>query len=136
MDPFLEQLRLDIPLAKRRSAYRVRVDNSVELDFFPDSQGHLNVITRTDTLPDPLSTDCLWRLLELNSFAPSHPNVSVGADQRGRSVQIWTRQPLHELDAKGAFRLLKLMLNALEQVNAQLAHAGLERSPRARGAAA
>ena len=52
---------------------------------------------------------------------PFHPNVSVSADRRTGRVQIWTRQALDELDERGALRLLKRMLNAVDQVKVLVA---------------
>jgi hypothetical protein len=133
MDKLLEQLRIDIPLSERRSAYRIRVDETIELDFFPDSESSLNVVTTAVSLPEQVSADCLWQLLELNSFVPLHPNVSVAADRKTRKVQIWTRQPLRDLDAHGALRLLKLTLNAVGHVSAVIRDSPVGSSTRNRG---
>ena len=130
MSTVFDQTHIVIPPEARRSAYTIRVDKTIDLHFFPDADGNINIVGNGDRLPAPVSQECLLQLLALNTFSPVSPNVSVGVDRRNESVQVWVRQQMHEVEEKGAIRLLKLMTNAIGQVNEMLAckHAPRPRS--------
>lgn len=114
-------LKLPGFIEDKPKSYRVRVDNTVDLHFFPDTEGYLTIVGSSKPLPHPVSSDCLHQLLTLNTYLPLHPTISVGVDRECKCAQVWTREAIGKLKDKkaaGVVRLLKLVTNAVIHVNA------------------
>lgn len=121
MSALFTQIRIVVPEGTTESAYHICVDETLELHFFPDQDGYLNVVANSNPLPNPLSSECLLQLLNLNTFLPVHPNVSVGVIHDQRTAQIWTTQYMQQMNDKDALRLLRLITNTVNYVNTILA---------------
>lgn len=108
-------------MEERRQAYRVRVDGMFNLNLFPDPRGNLVVVGNSNPIDAAISAERLLRLMQLNSYFPSGNQVAVGFLRESRTMQIWSRHPMHRMKDKEVIRMLKLMANAVGHVNAILA---------------
>lgn len=70
---------LKIPgfIEDKPSSYRMRVDNMIDLHFFPDAEGYLTIVGNSVPFPIPVSSYCLHQLLRLNTYLPLHPKANA-----------------------------------------------------------
>ncbi|HEX7650424.1 MAG TPA: hypothetical protein VF450_23705 [Noviherbaspirillum sp.] len=106
---------------ERRQAYRVRIDSTLELNLFPDPKGNLVMIGNCAPLVAQIGAEHLLRVMQLNSYFPSAHQVTVGFIHSNRTMQVWSRYPMHRMKDREVVRMLKLMANAVSHVNAILA---------------
>lgn len=96
---------------------RIRIDNTFDLNLFPDPQGNLVMTGKIRLVGDTIDHEKLHKLLQLNNYFPSIHQISVGILQENQGVQVWSRHPMHKMQGKEALRMLKLMATAVSHVN-------------------
>lgn len=105
---------------KPRRTYRIRVDNAIDLNLSPDTQGHLVVTGASRCLETTISPQLLLRLLQLNSYFPSTNNIVIGYLEEKRCLQLWVRQPMNRMKDKDVIQMMARMASGISHVNSIL----------------
>jgi len=106
--------------ARHRQACRLRFNNTVDLNLFPDPAGNLVVVGASRSIDSSIEINHLLGLMQLNSHFHSPHHVAVGYLEQSRTIQVWSKFPMQRMKEKDVMRMLKTMANAIIHINAIL----------------
>jgi len=112
--------------------YSFTIDDKTEISFLQQQPGSLDMLVHAATLANPKADSVLRKLLEMNLFAYSGPNISVGMNPKTGAISLWSRMALADMDVRGLVDLVQL---AVKRASAVRQHLQEQRVLTANGAA-
>lgn len=108
MKELLEFMQIPPSRLTPNEVYCFTIDDKTEISFLQEQPDAFDMVVHAATLTNPKADGVLRKLLAMNLFSSTGPNISVGMNPETGAISLWSRMSLADMNIAKLVDLIHL----------------------------
>ena len=120
MKELLQFMQISPSRLTPNEVYCFTIDDKTEINFLQEEPGSFDMVVHAATLTNPKADGVLRKLLAMNLFSRTGPNINVGMNPKTGAISLWSRMSLADMDVARLVDLIHLAVKHATTVRSHL----------------